>query len=469
MPLVKYSSNDCSVQFDPQLDVCSSCGSAVNASVGVLIRDEKKTMQDQSFKGKLLLWLVPMVWMIVESVTDPRYLHRPGLCLIMILVWQQNGVAAQQVEPQQVEPQQVEPQQVEPQRSQIQQKGRIPAGVKALRDLVYVTNGHERQKLDLYVPENANGPLPIIVWIHGGGWAAGSKDGCPPLNADYTQRGFAVASIGYRLTGDAIFPAQIEDCKAAIRWLRAHAKDYNLDPDHIAVWGSSAGGHLVALLGTSDHMKEFDVGENLDQLSRVQAACDYYGPTDLLQMDAHALPSARMKHDSADSPEARLIGGPIQAHKEAANRANPISYVTTDAPPFLIVHGDKDPLVPHHQSELLYAALKSAGTQVRFHTLEGAGHGDGFGGSELETTVQDFFEKNLKGETQPQQPSASTTRGPAVMSQAIPWEFIRKREDADNDGRVTKSEFNGPPPMFIRLDKNKDGVLTKDDFETARK
>lgn len=121
------------------------------------------------------------------------------------------------------------------------------------------------------------------------------------------------------------------------------------------------------------------------------------------------------------------------------------------------------------QSELLYEALNSVGTLVRFHTLEGAGHGDGFGGPELETMVRDFFEKNLKDETRPQEPTASTTRSPAVMPQPIPWEVIRQREDADNDNLVTRSEFKGPPPMFIRLDKNRDGVLTKDDFETVRK
>src|SRR5437868_4772034 len=156
----------------------------------------------------------------------------------------------------------------------------VPAGTKAHRDLEYVANGHERNKLDLFVPESADGPLPLIIWVHGGGWQAGSKDGCPPLRGGHTQRGYAVASINYRLSGHAPFPAQIEDCKAAIRWLRAHAKEYNLDPKRFGVWGSSAGGHLVALLGTSGDVKEFDVGANLDQSSRVQAVCDYFGPTD---------------------------------------------------------------------------------------------------------------------------------------------------------------------------------------------
>ena len=348
---------------------------------------------------------------------------------------------------------------------------RVPPDVTAFRDLAYVTDGHEQQKLDLYVPEKADGPLPLIIWIHGGGWTAGSKDGCPPRGGGYAQRGYAVASIDYRLSGDAIFPAQIEDCKAAVRWLRAHAMEYNVDPDHFAAWGSSAGGHLVALLGTSDHTKEFDVGEHLDQSSRVQAVCDYFGPTDLLQMDSHALPDARLKHDAPNSPESQLIGGPIQERKVEAARANPITYITKGAPPFLIVHGDKDLLVPHHQSELLYEALKAAGVQVRFHTLEGAGHGDGFGGKELATIVSGFFDRHLKsGPAESHAPLASATQGPAVAaSAAISWDVVRRREDANADGSVTRAEFQGPPPLFNRLDRNRDGVLTKDDFEAAQR
>lgn len=127
----------------------------------------------------------------------------------------------------------------------------VPDGVKAERDVPYVVNGHERHVLDIYLPEKANGPLPLIIWIHGGGWRNGSKNGCPPLRQGYVGRGYALASINYRLSGHATFPAQIEDCKAAIRWLRAHAKQYGFDPDRFGVWGSSAGGHLVALVGTS--------------------------------------------------------------------------------------------------------------------------------------------------------------------------------------------------------------------------
>src|SRR5690606_26916634 len=116
---------------------------------------------------------------------------------------------------------------------------RLPEGVQAHRDLAYVENGHERHKLDLYLPAQAKAPLPVLIWVHGGGWQNGSKDGCPPLRAGYIERGYAVASLNYRLSGHAVFPAQIEDCKAAIRWLRAHAKEFGLDPQRFGVWGSS--------------------------------------------------------------------------------------------------------------------------------------------------------------------------------------------------------------------------------------
>jgi acetyl esterase/lipase len=227
------------------------------------------------------------------------------------------------------------------------------------------------------------------------------------------QRGYAVASVNYRLSNEAIFPAQIEDCKAAVRWLRAHAGQYGLDAEHFGAWGSSAGGHLVALLGTTGHVKEFDKGENLDLSSRVQAVCDYFGPTDFLQIQAHLLPNAPMKHDTPSSPESRLIGGPILENKDKAARANPITYATPAAAPFLIVHGDQDPLVPYNQSELLYEALKKAGVSVRLHIIEGAGHGPGFGGPDLAEMVNAFFDRHLKGIGGDEKKDTAITRGKA--------------------------------------------------------
>ncbi|MFN7923606.1 MAG: alpha/beta hydrolase [Bryobacteraceae bacterium] len=250
----------------------------------------------------------------------------------------------------------------------------VPEGWKVHRDLAYVTNAPARQRLDLYLPPKT-GKLPLVIWIHGGAWIGGDKNNPLPLRL-IADQGYAIASLGYRLSSMAKFSAQIEDCKAAVRWLRAHAADYSLDPARFAAWGSSAGGHLVSLLGTAGD--KFDIGENIGQSSRVQAVVDYYGPTDFLQMDAHALAAAPFKHDAPDSPESQLVGGPIRENDLAVARANPATYATKDDPPFLIVHGDQDPLVPHHQSEILEEALRKAGVRVRLYTVKGGGHGTGF-------------------------------------------------------------------------------------------
>jgi acetyl esterase/lipase len=259
----------------------------------------------------------------------------------------------------------------------------------------YVTNGHELQKLDLYVPE-AGTNFPLIIWVHGGAFRAGAKENGVPLQ--YLRDGYAVASINYRLSQDAIFPAQIQDCKAAVRFLRANARKFGIDGERFAAWGSSAGGHLVAMLGTAGGVKEFEVGEHLDTSSRVQAVVDYFGPTDFLQMEEHRL-AGGMSHNGADSPESLLVGGPIQQSKERVARANPITYVTTNAPPFLICHGDKDPLVPHHQSVLLEAALKAAKVPVTFYTVKGGGHGR-FEDPQVETLTREFLAERLKGISQ---------------------------------------------------------------------
>lgn len=270
-----------------------------------------------------------------------------------------------------------------------QQKAQtVPAGVKALRDLEYVKGGHERQKLDLYLPEKASGPLPLVIWIHGGGWQNGSKDRCPAL--PFTTQGYAVASVNYRLSHHAPFPAQIEDCKAAVRWLRAHAKEQGIDPDRIGVWGASAGGHLVALLGTTGDVKEWDrVGIAPDISSRVQAVCDWFGPADLVRV-------VRQSKDT-NGPVAKLLGGSPADSKEKAAQASPVTYVTRDDAPTLILHGDQDKLVPLVQSELLAAALRKAGVPVTLKVLPGAAHGGpAFNSPETLDVVRQFFDSQLK-------------------------------------------------------------------------
>ena len=301
----------------------------------------------------------------------------------------------------------------QPNQKTTQQLGRsrqvqIPPGAKLERDIVYARVGNRNLLLDLYLPPKGSAPLPVIVWVHGGGWRSGSK-GSAGRARPMLERGYAVVDVGYRLSGEAIFPAQVEDCKAAVRWVRANAAKYGFDPDRIGAWGSSAGGHLVAFLGTAGDVKEFDTAANAEYSSRVQAVCDWFGPTDFLQMDKHSLKGSRLIHDAPNSPESLLVGGPIQAepYRAIARKANPITYVTKDDPPFLIMHGDKDMSVPLHQSELLYDALKKAGVNATLRVVKGAGHGlrGGEESSEkLFEIVADFFDRNLKT----QKPKADT-------------------------------------------------------------
>lgn len=291
---------------------------------------------------------------------------------------------------------------------------RLPEGTQVLRDVEYVPGGHERQKLDLYVPKDAKN-LPLIVWVHGGGWQNGSKDRCPAL--PLLEHGYAVASINYRLSSHAIFPAQIQDCKAAIRWLRANSAAHGIDGERIGVWGSSAGGHLVAMLGVAGDVKEFEVGPNLQVSSRVQAVCDFFGPTDFTKMNAQATVKGPIDHDAPDSPEAKLIGGPVQTNQEKSDVASPLKYVSADDAPFLIVHGDADPLVPLGQSALLERALSKADVKCRLVVLPGAGHGGPqFNSNDMEEQIRDFFARSFR-EAKPllaaTPPVAATTPAPA--------------------------------------------------------
>lgn len=268
----------------------------------------------------------------------------------------------------------------------------LPEGVRALTDIPYVTNGHERQKLDLYLPSVPDEkPRPVFIRIHGGAWRHGDKLAQRSV-ANYVKKGYVGVAINYRFSQQAIFPAQIEDCKAAVRWLRAHASEYGIDPDRIVVMGGSAGGHLAALLGTTGDTTVFDVGENLDQSSAVCAVIDSYGPTDLLA--AAKTPGFENK----GSMVTQLLGGPISEKTDLAKRANPITYVSAGDPPFLILHGDADPIVPLNQSELLHAALEKAGVPSEFHVVKGGAHGgEAFKTQEYKDALKHFLEENVTG------------------------------------------------------------------------
>ena len=268
----------------------------------------------------------------------------------------------------------------------------VPEGGKVYKDIEYAKPDGKPQLLDLFVPEKAGGPLPLVIWVHGGCWSMGNKQWQPIPALSMTAHGYAVATINYRLSGEAKWPAQIHDCKAAVRFLRAHARDYHLDPERFGAWGSSAGGHLVAMLGTAGGVKELegDLG-NPGVSSRVQAVCDWFGPSDFLTIGK--FPS-NIKHDSADGPEGKLFGKPIHENEAMAKQASPTTYITKDDPPFLVMHGDKDMTVPYSQSEELAAALKKAGVWVKFITVPGGGHGMG---PAQTPPVYEFFDEKLKG------------------------------------------------------------------------
>ena len=251
-----------------------------------------------------------------------------------------------------------------------------PPGTTVERNLVFTQAGTKDLALDLYRPEKRSGNLPVLVWIYGGAWMSRNKEGQARNATWLATSGYAVAVIDYRLSSEGLFPAQINDCKAAVRWLRANAAKYGLDVEHFGAWGESSGGHLASLLGAAGGVKELEGdGGSADQSSRVQAVVDFFGPSDFLQMESHILTPTSMKHDPPTSPESRLVGGAIQENADKVARANPITYLSKEAPPFFIVHGDQDPLVPQHQSELMNEALKKAGVNVVFFKIIGAGHG----------------------------------------------------------------------------------------------
>jgi acetyl esterase/lipase len=266
----------------------------------------------------------------------------------------------------------------------------LPEGYVMERDLVYHQVDGTDLKLDIYYQTETDKPLPLVIHVHGGAWRAGSKDGVG-VNSGLLGNGYAVAAISYRLSQEATFPAQIIDCKAAVRYLRAHAKQFNINPRRIGAIGWSAGGHLVALLGTAENQPAWEQGDHLEYSSRVQAVVDFYGPTDFLRMNDI---KGTIDHNAPDSPESQLIGGPIQENEEKVRAANPITYVAPYNPPFLILHGKEDRTVPPNQSKLLYEALQKAGVESRLILIDSAGHGgDRF--RKYQPEVNGFFDEHL--------------------------------------------------------------------------
>jgi acetyl esterase/lipase len=238
--------------------------------------------------------------------------------------------------------------------------------------------------LDLFLPKG-DGPFPLLINIHGGGFMFGSKEMLDaPIARELLAKGIAVASINYRLSGEAKFPAAVQDVKAAVRFLRANAEAYKLKPDRFIAFGQSAGGNLASMLGTTADVAEFDDAGlgNATVPGRVQGVIDWFGPTDFLLMDEQAkAQGCPADHGKAGSPESAYLGAPVATVPALARKSNPIEAINANTPPFLIEKGDKDCSVPVAQSELLANALKASGVPIEFAVLKGAGHGDGPFGS----------------------------------------------------------------------------------------
>lgn len=257
-------------------------------------------------------------------------------------------------------------------------------------DLSYA-NLSPAQKLDIYWPAEGHGPFPVIISIHGGAFMGGDKRDIqvlPMLTG--TRRGYAVVSLNYRMSGEARFPALVHDVKAAIRWIRANAATYLLDPNRLAAWGGSAGGYLSLMAGVTGaepgspgfpELEDLTLG-NPDQPCHIQAVVDWFGPTDFLQMDAQLAasglaPAPGEEHSGPHSPESLLLGQQITLVPELVRLANPETYVRPGLPPFFIQHGDRDATVPHQQSVNLATRLREVlgPGQVTLELLPGVGHG----------------------------------------------------------------------------------------------
>ncbi len=277
-----------------------------------------------------------------------------------------------------------------------QAQDNVPAAVndnvELHNDVEYGKAGNISLKLDWAKPTNSAGKkLPCIMFVHGGGWEGGNKSQGRGVLTSYVMSGeYVVVSVGYRLTKVAPWPAQIHDCKAAVRWVRANAEELGVDSDRIGVWGMSAGGHLVAMLGTSGDVEELegDVGSP-DQSSRVTCVVDYFGPTDFVGYEGYVAAS-----ENKNGAIYKLLGGSVEEKPDIAKQASPITFVTKDDPPFLFLHGTKDSLVPLLQSETLDNKLKEAGVSSTLVVIQGAGHG--FGGPEIDARVKNFFAKHLQ-------------------------------------------------------------------------
>ena len=268
-------------------------------------------------------------------------------------------------------------------------------------DVNYAGDTLTGHRLDIYLPENGKAPYPVIVTIAGSAWFGNNtkKQAFQKMGIPMLKNGYAVVAINHRSSRQAIFPAQINDVKAAVRFIRANASNYQLDTTFIGITGDSSGGHLSAMMGTTRGIEghtigtkslslEGNIGSFTKHSSRIDAVVDWYGPSTFQVMDSCG---SSFSHDAADSPESTLTGGPIQQNDDMCALANPITYIDQNDPPFLLLHGDADKIVPHCQSILLHNALQAKGVQSRLIIVPNAGHGEGMWLDQYTNEMVAFF------------------------------------------------------------------------------
>ena len=260
-------------------------------------------------------------------------------------------------------------------------------GVRCVRDQIYCHAGGAARLADVYLPTASQSPVPVVIWLHGGGWRFGDHRLAPDLAHFAERSGLAVVSIDYRLSDEVKFPAPVEDVKTAARWVRSVADQFGLEADHIGLWGSSAGGHLAACAALSEE-HDFRSDEHPAYSSAVQAVVDGYGPTNLARIDAAraTMPSIGSDAESIaighvlpagdpDSFESRFIGVPVSSSVREVELADPVHYMRAGSPPFLIMHGEADTLIPCSQSRYLFDALGNAGNDAALVLFEKLKHG----------------------------------------------------------------------------------------------